>query len=402
MMKDYNSLINKLMYGSPHAFSDKTKKLDFALKCADILFGGLIRIPSIVVAGSKGKGSTCSVIESILRHNGLKTGLFTSPHLVSPLERIKINNTQITEDQFMRGYEYIHEKLKDNIDGLSEIPFFGLNTLLSGVIFEEMKPDALIIECGIGGRYDWTQIYHPTLSVITHLELEHTNVLGNTPDSIAYNKAGIIKPGVPAITSRQDGDFLTSLIKYSIQQGSHIKVINSQWVGKIGLSGPPANENTALGSAAAVLFGQKIDKVIDPSKGCDAAKIFGRFQTLNSKIGIRFLLDGAHTPQSIEMCNKWYKKYRSVGNDILLCATTRNRNPNILFKPLIECNMFRRVVHVSNKIYSDSFEMKGAHTVNELIDGIKYIKSVKPDNVLVTGSLHLVGDTLKILDFKPQ
>lgn len=157
------------------------------------------KIKTIHVAGTNGKGSTSHTLASILQSAGYRVGLFTSPHLVDFRERIRINGQMIprhTVTDFVRRYQ--GKKLGINPS------FFELTTVMAFEYFAEQKVDIAIIEVGLGGRLDSTNIITPILSIITNISLDHTSLLGNTVSEIAREKAGIIKPGVPVIIGEAD------------------------------------------------------------------------------------------------------------------------------------------------------------------------------------------------------
>ena len=156
----------------------------------------------IHVAGSKGKGSTSNLIS-----NGLmqyKVGLFTSPHMHSVNERIKINNSPITKKLFNKYFKKVWEIVSVMKNDLNQRPsFFEFMTLLSLVVFRDEKVDLSIIEVGLGGRLDSTNVIEPKLCVITQISKDHTNILGNTLKKIAFEKSGIIKKNIPVVISNQ-------------------------------------------------------------------------------------------------------------------------------------------------------------------------------------------------------
>src|SRR5499433_482222 len=158
----------------------------------------------IHVAGTNGKGSTCAMLESIYRAAGLRVGLFTSPHLVAFGERIQLNRQLISHDDVIRLVEELKPLLKQFAP--EEYPtFFEVATVMALRYFAERQCDLVIWETGMGGRLDATNIVTPLASVITNIDFDHQQWLGQTLDQIAAEKAGIIKHGVPVITSAQPG-----------------------------------------------------------------------------------------------------------------------------------------------------------------------------------------------------
>ena len=152
------------------------------------------KFKTIHVAGTNGKGSVSHLIASILQDAGYKTGLFTSPHLKDFRERIKVNGLMITEEE-------VAEFIDNNIQIIKEVnpSFFELATIMAFEYFKNSKVDVAVIETGLGGRLDCTNIIKPVLSIITNVSWDHNEILGNTLEKIAIEKAGIIKKHTPVI-----------------------------------------------------------------------------------------------------------------------------------------------------------------------------------------------------------
>ena len=167
----------------------------------------------IHVAGTNGKGSTCAMLESIYRAAGLRVGLFTSPHLVSFRERIQVNRQLISENEVVRLVEELQPLLKQFPAG-HHPTFFEVVTVMALKFFAEQKCDLVIWETGLGGRLDATNIVTPLASVITNIAFDHQQWLGDTLEKIAAEKAGIIKPGVPAVTATDEPEALAVMRKH--------------------------------------------------------------------------------------------------------------------------------------------------------------------------------------------
>lgn len=161
-----------------------------------------VRFPSVVVAGTKGKGSTSAMLESILRAAGYKTGLYTSPHLHSWRERIQVDRTLIAQDEVIARVEAL-KPVVNRADDLGQPTYFELTTALALCYFADQQVDIGVLEIGLGGRYDSVNVVTPLVSVITPISYDHTAVLGHTLTEIAGAKAGIIKPRVPVIMTPQ-------------------------------------------------------------------------------------------------------------------------------------------------------------------------------------------------------
>ncbi|HEX6289545.1 MAG TPA: folylpolyglutamate synthase/dihydrofolate synthase family protein [Herpetosiphonaceae bacterium] len=160
------------------------------------------RFPSVVVAGTKGKGSTSAMLEAILRSAGYRTGLFTSPHLHSWRERIQVDRRLITQAEVV-AYVAQLKPLVDRLDELGPPTVFELATALALRYFADRQIDVAVLEVGLGGRYDTVNVVTPLVSAITPISFDHMAVLGATIEEIASAKAGIIKPGVPVVVAPQ-------------------------------------------------------------------------------------------------------------------------------------------------------------------------------------------------------
>lgn len=171
------------------------------LKLCDVFGNPQEHLKFIHVAGTNGKGSTCSMLASILTESGYKTGLFTSPHIKEFTERIRINGIKISEKNVIEKTNQIKDAQLD-----FEPSFFEITFLMALIHFKEQKCDICVIETGLGGRLDATNIITPLISVITNISIEHTQFLGNTITSIATEKAGIIKTSVPVIIGERNSE----------------------------------------------------------------------------------------------------------------------------------------------------------------------------------------------------
>ena len=159
---------------------------------------------SIHVGGTNGKGSTSAMIASILGAAGYRVGLFTSPHLERFTERIRVGGEEIPEDDVVRLLGLIRPVFEEMLDQGMTLRFFDVVTLLCFMYFQERRVDFAVLEVGLGGRLDATNVVDPLVSVITNIGLEHTEILGDTLELIAGEKAGIIKPGRPLVTAARD------------------------------------------------------------------------------------------------------------------------------------------------------------------------------------------------------
>ena len=158
------------------------------------------KIPSIHVAGTNGKGSTCAFLASVLRQAGYQTGLFTSPHLVRINERFRLNETWIGDEDFLHIFLRVKEVVDQGVQqGMPHPNFFEFLFLMAVCWYEAQEPDYVIYETGLGGRLDATNVLTPCLTILTSIGMDHMQYLGNTIGEIAAEKAGILKQGVPCI-----------------------------------------------------------------------------------------------------------------------------------------------------------------------------------------------------------
>src|SRR3989441_7070129 len=183
------------------------------------------RLGFIHVAGTNGKGSTCAMLESIYRVAGFRVGLFTSPHLVSFRERIQVDRQLISDVEVIRLVSELQEWSR-NFPAEAHPTFFEVVTVMALRYFAEQQCDLVIWETGLGGRLDATNIVTPLACVITGIDLDHQQWLGETLDQIAAEKAGIIKPSVPVVTGARPGRGLEVIAEGARQKNAPLTVVN--------------------------------------------------------------------------------------------------------------------------------------------------------------------------------
>src|ERR1041385_4598144 len=181
--------------------------IDYSLKHSSELGNPHKKYPIIHVAGTKGKGSVSALCASALQAAGYKTGLYTSPHLLDYTERIRINSEPISHEQMIE----LVEEVTPAVAKIPKLTTFEITTAIGFLAFAKNGGNAAVIEVGLGGRLDATNVVMPKVSVITSISYDHTAVLGNTLSKIAGEKAGIIKPGVPVVSSPQKDEALQVL-----------------------------------------------------------------------------------------------------------------------------------------------------------------------------------------------
>ena len=265
------------------------------------------KLKTIHIAGTNGKGSTAAILQSILRTAGLKVGLYTSPHLVSFNERIRVNGSPISND-------FIIDFMKKFNDDINEIEstFFETTTVLSLCYFYFKKVDVAIIETGLGGRLDSTNVLNPNLSIITSIDIDHQNILGNTIEEIANEKAGIIKKNTPLITFKQPKKILDILRNRAKTLNAKIEIVvdpqkivvdnfSTKFViNNKTFSTPLIGEHQAYNAALAIRSSNIFMGSLSYQMIKDGIKNTvwpGRFQLLNNKLKIFY--DVAHNSAGI-------------------------------------------------------------------------------------------------------
>ncbi|XP_063974193.1 folylpolyglutamate synthase, mitochondrial isoform X2 [Diachasmimorpha longicaudata] len=405
----------------------------------------------IHIAGTKGKGSTCALVDSVLRAHGFRTALYTSPHLITVRERIRINGVAISEEDFTKHFWKLYNCLDARKEGPNDMPpYFKFLTLMMFHYFLSSPIDVAIIEVGIGGEHDCTNVLKsPICTGITALGLDHTSMLGDTLSSIAWQKSGIFKPNVPAFTVEQPPEAMETLNKRAIEKNSPLTVVPdlsayqwSKFPPDIGIHGDIQLENAALAIklVEAWINSVKIHNnenfmpqngnlrgldLKSVERGLKNCKCPGRTQILRGK-SADYYLDGAHTAASMKVCVQWFKKTQETKTNskkILIFNSTGNRDSAQHLDILREIR-FAKAYFVPNlsgrhRPDQDNFTIsneeqlmkcqyhcniwgKGGVTGNSLLTVLKRIREeFSKENrvqVLVTGSLHLVGAALDVLD----
>jgi dihydrofolate synthase/folylpolyglutamate synthase len=248
------------------------------------------------VAGTNGKGSTCAMAAAALRAAGHRVGLYTSPHLVRFHERIQVNGEPISDEALSERVERVRSACPwhDRGDSGERLTYFEFATLLGLVHFAEERVDVAVLEVGLGGRLDATNAVTPRVTAVSRIGLDHVQLLGNTLDSIAREKAGIFKRGVPAVVARaQDPEALRALREEAVTRGAPFSVADADWSGPVALRGPHQRDNAALAAAALHLLDGEGVRVGEEhiGRGIAEARWPGRLEEVGGMV-----LDGAHNP----------------------------------------------------------------------------------------------------------
>ena len=279
-------------------------------------------IPKVItVAGTNGKGSTVSILESILYESDYKVGSYTSPHLLNFNERIKIDKVPVNTNSICDAFESI-EETRGNIT----LTYFEFSTLAALIIFSKSNLDVIILEVGLGGRLDAVNIINPDISIITNIGLDHTDILGDDIEQIAYEKAGVMRKNKSTVIGYKnvhnsilaEGENINSKIS-KIDEHYHAEVRDDDsWVFKnsdgikINCEHPGIKGDIQIKNAAAAIQAIHLCDGLELNEkkvliGLKNAKIIGRFQIFETKPTV--ILDVAHNPQSIDILKDNLKKY---------------------------------------------------------------------------------------------
>jgi len=274
--------------------------LEHVQRLADLAGSPQRGLSFIHVAGTNGKGSVCAMLEAIYRSHGLRTGLFTSPHLVAFGERIQVNRIPLSEAGVIRLVERLQPLLAAFAEG-DHPTFFEVVTLMALIHFAEASCDVVLWETGMGGRLDATNLVTPLATVITNIDMDHQRWLGNDLASIAREKAGIIKPGVPVVTGVEQSEARAVIEATARSVAAPLRRVTDPLDpsrvhgGALGLAGSHQWQNAALATAAVELLRSRWPvSSATVAKGLAEVSWPGRLQRVDLEDGRQLLLDGAH------------------------------------------------------------------------------------------------------------
>ena len=272
----------------------------------------------IHVAGTNGKGSVCAMMDSILRAQGYRSGLFTSPHLVTFRERIQVNGEMIDEQNVANGLTTVREMIAQWDPPPT---FFEITTALALQYFKNSSCEFVVLETGMGGRLDATNAVTPVVSVITPIDYDHQKWLGNSLGEIAAEKAGIIKARVPVISSPQASEAETVIVARAKECEAPLQFVAGEYEREVALKGTYQKENAAV--AVAVLRAAKITVSENAIRdGLSNVRWPARFQRWNENITI----DGAHNPAAIRRLVETWKQSFGERKAVIILAILRDKN----------------------------------------------------------------------------
>ncbi|MDA0677014.1 MAG: bifunctional folylpolyglutamate synthase/dihydrofolate synthase [Chloroflexi bacterium] len=398
-------------------------------------------VPAIHVAGSKGKGSTCAMIAAALTASGLRTGMFSSPHLHKITERIAVDGEPISRDQFVSLFERlwpIAENIRQKSDA-GMVSVFEFQTAMAFLHFADVGADAMVIEVGLGGRLDSTNVITPVVSVITPIGMDHVAVLGDTISAIAGEKAGIIKPGVPVVSSRQVPDAARVISDTAMRRGSNlthsssVKVVSSAPNGagpqlvkfqsptasyeiELPLLGEHQVQNAATAIAALEVFSGSTLPITSSTIANGLAKTHwpARVQVLETTPNL-LIADGAHNADSaVALRAAIQRHFGNHGRFVLVLGATGGHDPLAVARAFADLSQDIVVTRSRHPKAVEPADFAAALVQDRITvtastvtttDGIAKARMIaKPDSVIIaTGSLFVAAEAIEsILSIEPE
>ncbi len=322
--KSLESWLNKLEI-------NHSKKIDLGLKRVAAVFKSLnlgkIAPVVISVAGTNGKGSTVAMVSAIAQKSGYIVGEFTSPHILRYNERIKINSIAISDERITSAFELIEQ----NLNGIS-LSYFEYSTLAAAIIFKQEKVDVAVLEVGLGGRLDSTNVIDSDCAIITTIAIDHTNWLGNTIESIAHEKAGIMRRNKPVIYG--DKSCPNSIVQHAKKCGANLILTENVKINqplKLNIEGDFQQKNAKTVVVALKALSNKLrisDKDIE--KGLLDIKLSGRLGVISTNPSI--IIDVSHNEQAAQELSHWLKSNPINGKTIAVFAVLADKNAAGWFK----------------------------------------------------------------------
>src|SRR5579871_280207 len=358
------------------------------------------------VAGTNGKGSACAMIEAGLRATGVRTGLFTSPHLVEPTERIQVDGAPVSTEQFQQAFQVVHD-CAERLDLDCHPTYFETVTAMSFWLFRELGVETAVIETGLGGRLDATNVVEPVLTVITPIDFDHEVYLGHTIEAIAGEKAGILKAGVPAVFAKQRPEASAVLEARAAELGVpvtraeefeirdlEIDSRGSRFSGIVcPLPGEHQVDNAATAALALHILGVSTD-------GIAMTRWPGRLEFVAPNPDI--LLDGAHNPAGARALARYLERFFPNRRIWMVYGAMRDKAveevTGILFPlaselifPLLDSSRALRPEAVVELAGRGQCAANIARAM-EILKGRAEQEDSSDDVVVITGSLFLVGE----------
>ncbi|HOJ43286.1 MAG TPA: folylpolyglutamate synthase/dihydrofolate synthase family protein [Syntrophorhabdaceae bacterium] len=380
------------------------------------------RLRFIHVAGTNGKGSVATMLSSILEDAGYRVGKYTSPHLIRFNERIVINKKEIGDADIYEIGCYIKECIERQNIG-KRFSYFDFTTAMAFEYFYRMKVDVAVIEVGLGGRLDSTNVINPILCIITNIAKDHMDYLGSNLEDIAKEKAGIIKRGIPVITGAK-GVALDVIEKKAMELKCPIfreghefsfkkikeQTIDFSFKGRtykdlfVSLYGNHQLFNASLAICGAILLKEKGFNISDGALYGGLAKTewAGRLETVKKRPEI--ILDGAHNLHAIEAVITFIRDYYKDKNIVLIFGIMADKEYEGILKEIIPLAHKVIFTKANTKRALSPYKLANfaekCYITDNVFDALKTAKDIayEDDVILITGSLYIVGEAKKLID----
>jgi dihydrofolate synthase / folylpolyglutamate synthase len=410
-----------------YALGNEFKTIKFGLERIRTLLTALAlphrAFSTIHVAGTNGKGSTCAMIESALRASGLSTGIYTSPHLVEPTERIRINGKAVSADEFSAAFNEVHGVSNRLIgDGLIDMhpTYFETITAMAYLLFRQHGVERVVLETGMGGRLDATNVVDPLLSVITPIDFDHERYLGDTIPKIAHEKAGIIKPERPVVFSRQRPEAQAVLERAAIENQSEV-VRAADWVAQDLHLDAYGSRFTAQGQASIpidcpLIGAHQVENALTAiaalhhlgvpdsaiREGIAATRWPGRLEHVASSPDI--FLDGAHNPAGAQALADYIREFHHHRRIWIIFGAMSDKDLSVIAPLLfpLASELILTGVHQARAFTPEQLRDLSAATHARLAphihDALAMVReAAQGDAIFITGSLYLVGEARPLL-----
>lgn len=376
---------------------------------------------SVHIGGTNGKGSVAAMVSAVLRKAGYRVGLYTSPHLVSFTERISVDGVRVTEQEVVEIAAHI-KQLVDAKDPARKFTFFDFTTALAFQYFRQKEVQIAVVEVGLGGRLDSTNVLRPLVSVITNVDMDHRDYLGDTIEAIAREKAGIIKEGVPAVTGAE-GTALEVLRAFAAGRttlyvrGEHFHYqrqgeqrLSYRGIGRdleniaVGLRGDHQLFNATLALAVMELLASSGFPVPEQAirDGIATLKWPGRLEVIREKPTV--LLDAAHNLQGAEALAAFAKTHFTGKRKILVFGVMKDKDFKEMLgvlTPLVDRTILTRPSVARAASPHDLIPYAAGAVVTESVgDALDraYGMAHEDDLIIVTGSFYTLGEVKELVE----
>ncbi len=359
--------------------------------------------PSIIVAGTNGKGSTCATLNSILLASGYRTGMYTSPHLVDIRERWLIAGQPIDEELFEESIGTLH-RAADRI-GITPTYFEAL-TVIAFIAFERARCEVVVLEVGMGGRLDATNVVRPLAALISPIGFDHTEYLGNTLRKIAAEKAGVIHRGAIVLTSNHDPAILQVIRKRAAKFGRRVIVVHGDETKDVPLRGDFQRENVSLAVRAARELRKRLERITDDSiaRGVKQTRWRGRLERV--RVGDKDVwVDGAHNLHAVRAIAPFVDRTLArprllvfgIMSDKDVAGVTSLLFP--MFDEIIATDPYRPRSEPPEHLVRIARDLGvPATAIGDVDEAFRRALASDARRILVTGSLYLAGAAIAFLD----